>query len=249
MPKRRPAAPEDLHEWVSFEDPTEDRTWSFDLTFLLSRYTCIYGQGCQGIAEEPAPELAIGCCTHGAYFTDDDDRARIEAAAEELTDGQWQLAPIGRRDGIVERDEDGNWRTTVHDDACVFLNRAGFDGGAGCALHRAALEGGLRPLDRKPEVCWQVPVRRLDSTDEVGHVTSTVREWKRRDWGDGGHDFGWWCIEAPEAFTGAGTVLTTMADELTEMVGAEVYALLLAAVADRGATTPLSHPTVRARKK
>ena len=29
---------EDLHEWVSFEDPDELRTWVFDLTFLLSNW-------------------------------------------------------------------------------------------------------------------------------------------------------------------------------------------------------------------
>ena len=25
-------------EWISFEDPTEERTWVFDVTFLLSRW-------------------------------------------------------------------------------------------------------------------------------------------------------------------------------------------------------------------
>ena len=33
----------------------------------------------------------------------------------------------------------------------------------------------------KPEICWQLPLRRLDSTDELGHVTTTLREWKRRN--------------------------------------------------------------------
>jgi hypothetical protein len=250
------AEPEDLHEWVSFEDPGEDRTWVFDLTFLLSRWSCIYGRGCPGIDEEPDPGSAIGCCAHGAYFSDDADRRRVEAAVAELTDEQWELAPLGRDGGgAVEQEDDGSWRTRVHEDACILLNRAGFPGGAGCALHRAALERGERPLDRKPEVCWQVPIRRVDSTDEVGHVTSTVREWKRRDWGEGGLDFGWWCIEEREAFVGEATVLTTMADELTAMVGPAVHRLLLDAVAQRvaggdaggGTTTALPHPTVRRR--
>ncbi|HUF32540.1 MAG TPA: hypothetical protein VMN58_04935 [Acidimicrobiales bacterium] len=243
---RPPAAPEDLHEWLSFEDPTEDRTWTFDLTFLLSSWTCIYGRGCPGIDEDSAPELEIGCCTHGAYFTDDSDRDRVRAAVELLTADQWQLAGIGRRDGALVTDDDGSWMTAVHDGACIMLNRAGFPGGAGCALHRAALERGERPLDLKPDVCWQVPVRRVDSTDEVGHVTSTVREWKRRDWGEGGEDFHWWCIEEPEAFVGEATVLTTMADELAVLVGQEIYDLLVGAVAERQRTATLvAHPTVR----
>ena len=58
--------------------------------------------------------------------------------------------------------------------ACIFLNRPGFEGGAGCALHIAALEAGERPMDWKPSVCWQVPIRLEHSTDEIGppHVTA-----------------------------------------------------------------------------
>src|SRR4051794_9058633 len=60
-----PAQPvEDRHEWVSFEDPDEDRTWVFDVTFLMSKWSCIYGRGCQGVLTGPAPELMHGCCTH-----------------------------------------------------------------------------------------------------------------------------------------------------------------------------------------
>jgi hypothetical protein len=243
--------PADLHEWVSFEDPDEDRTWVFDLTFLLSRWTCIFGRGCQGVLTEPSPELVQGCCSYGAHFTDDEDRARVEAAAAELTDEQWQLARVGRRKGIAVAERSGTWRTRVHDGACVMLNRPGFAGGPGCALHRAALDRGEEPLERKPDVCWQLPLRRIDTTDEDGHVTSTVREWKRRDWGDGGLEFAWWCTESHEAFSvpGEPTVLTGMRAELVALVGGSVHRLLLDAVAERlaGGGTPLPHPAVRRR--
>ena len=76
--------------------------------------------------------------------------------------------------------------TRLVDDACIFLNRPGSAQGAGCALHVAALEAGERPLDWKPNVCWQLPLRLEHSTDENGHVTSRLRDWKRRDWGEGG---------------------------------------------------------------
>ena len=101
-------------------------------------------------------------------------------------------------------------------------------------------------------MCWQLPLRRVDSTDEVGHVTSTVREWKRRDWGDGGEEFAWWCTESPDAFVDAGsegTVLHTMEDELVEMIGQDIHGRLLTALAERcSTTTPLPHPALRRKR-
>ncbi len=77
--------PEDLHEWVSFDDPDEDRTWVFDVTFLTSPWTCIFGRGCQGVLTGPAEELEQGCCSYGAHFVDEDDEATMLAYAERLT--------------------------------------------------------------------------------------------------------------------------------------------------------------------
>ena len=71
--KRWRLTPADAHEWVSFEDPDEQRTWRFDVTFLLSHWECIYGRGCQGVLTGPAPEMEQGCCSYGAHFTDDED--------------------------------------------------------------------------------------------------------------------------------------------------------------------------------
>jgi hypothetical protein len=234
--------PTDRHEWISFEDPKEDRTWLFDVTFLLSRWTCIFGRGCQGVLTEPSPELVQGCCSYGAHFTDDADRARTEVAAKTLTADEWQFIKVGKKKGIVEQ-QDGAWTTRLHQDACIFLNRPGFAGGPGCAFHVAAMNRGLPHLTLKPDVCWQLPLRRVESTDEVGHVTSTVREWKRRDWSEGGFEFAWWCTEEPDAFVGDTTVLSSMREELVAMIGQSTYDLLLAALADRVAP-PLPHPAV-----
>lgn len=235
--------PIDRHEWLSFEDPEEDRTWLFDLTFLLSRWTCIFGRGCQGVLTEPAPELVHGCCSYGAHFTDAADQARIEAIAATLTAEEWQFRKIGRKKGITQ-EQDGATTTRLVDDACIFLNRPGFPAGAGCTFHQVAVSRGERHIDLKPEVCWQLPLRRIDSTDEVGHVTSTLREWKRRDWSEGGFEFAWWCTDAPDAFVGDRTVLSEMGDEIAEMIGPKVYDLLVTAVAERTAP-PLPHPAVR----
>ena len=232
--------PVDRHEWLSFDDPEEDRTWLFDLTFLLSRWTCIFGRGCQGVLTEAAPELVQGCCSYGAHFTDDDDRTRTEEIARTLTDEEWQFRKVGRKKGVAQK-QDGAWTSLLHKDACVFLNRPGFAGGAGCALHIAAVNRGLPQMALKPEVCWQLPLRRLDSTDELGHVTTTLREWKRRDWGEGGSEFAWWCTDAPDAFIGGETVLSSMNVEIVAMIGQAAYDLLLTAVAERAAP-PLPHP-------
>lgn len=243
--------PAEAHEWVSWPDPDEDRTWIFDVTFLLSGWHCIYGHGCQGVLTGPVPELEQGCCSYGAHFADAADVARVEAAAATLTESEWQFRRRGRRGGTVGIDAEGVTVTRLVEGACIFLNRPGFAGGAGCALHQAAVARGVRPMDLKPDVCWQLPLRREDLVDDRGHVTSTVAQWDRRHWGDGGLEFHWWCTEAPEAFRGGIAVYRHMADELRTLCTPAVYEALAGyldrrSAGDRGAGVPLPHPAVRA---
>ena len=240
---------DDQHEWYSFEDPNEDRTWVFDVTFLLSNWTCIFGDGCQGVLTGPAPELDQGCCSYGAHFRDDADYKRVQRYAKRLKPEQWQFHQVAKKKGgFAILQKNGDWRTRLVGDACIFLNRPGFAGGEGCALHSAALTAGERFIDWKPEVCWQLPIRQVDSTDENGHVTSTVREWKRRDWGEGGLEFHWWCTDAPDAFVAKEPVYITAADELRETVGDEVYKALAEHLDERRKRkTYLPHPAVRRR--
>jgi hypothetical protein len=244
--------PSDLHEYVTFDAPGEHRTYAFDLTFLTSPWRCVYGGGCQGVLTAAAPDLEQGCCSYGAHLIDEDDANDVLSAADRLTDAQWQHRRLAvRRGGPIRRDRKGTLVTRLVGEACIFLNRPGFPGGAGCALHRAALEAGERPLDWKPDVCWQLPLRLVESTDESGQVTSTLREWKRRDWGAGGLDFHWWCTEAPEAFTAPEPVYVTLRDEIVELVGEWAYgqfAAHVAAVAGaRVSERFLPHPALRRR--
>lgn len=249
-PRSRP--PADAREWVSFEDPKEERTWVFDVTFLTSNWTCIYGRGCKGVLTEPAPELVHGCCSYGAHFVDRADARRVERAAKTLTPEQWQFHDQARK-GIMKRTKRGELVTRLVDDACIFLNRPGFPTGAGCALHQAALSRGKQPLELKPEVCWQLPLRREDEVADDGHVTSTIRQWDRRHWGTGGEEFAWWCTEAPDAFVGTRPVYEEMEAELTEMVGRRTYQMLLAHLKERATRlrkgVPLPHPAVRRTKR
>jgi hypothetical protein len=248
-----PQAPADAHEWVSFEDPSEERTWVLDVTFLASSWQCIYANGCQGVLTAPSPELVEGCCSYGAHFTDEADAERVSAAAETLTAEQWQFRSKGReKKGVFKRDSKGTITTRLVGGACMFLNRPGHPGGPGCALHRAALERGVPPLELKPDVCWQLPLRREDTISSDGHVTSSLGEWKRRHWGEGGKEFAWWCTEAPEAFGGRDPVYLSMRDEIVAMTGQQVYDLLSSYMRDRGARgrrriSLLAHPSVRAR--
>jgi len=256
-------APEGVHEWVSFPDPDEERTWMFDVTFLESNWTCIFGRGCQGVLTGPAPELEHGCCSYGAHFTGKKDIRRVEAAAATLSAEQWQFRSKGYdKDGnlkIVKRNGTGDLTTRLVDDACIFLNRPGFPGGAGCALHRTAMERGVPHLELKPDVCWQLPLRREDEVADDGHVTSIVRQWDRRDWGEGGFQFHWWCTESPDAFVGTVPVYEELRPELIALVGDKAYRRVVKYIRARGAVNgrtsgdeqpvavPVPHPALRRR--
>ncbi|MEZ5374338.1 MAG: hypothetical protein R2704_16755 [Microthrixaceae bacterium] len=243
-------------EWFSLDD--DEGTWLFDVTFLASSWRCIWG-GCPGIEPEPDQPAGLGCCTHGAHFADDEDRRRVRRSVDRLGPTEWQHRPRDRRTSPFVRTDDG-WATKVSDGACIFLNRPNpaDDTTPGCVLHAAAVTAGERPLDWKPEVCWQLPLRLEHHTDESGAELHTLREWRRRDWGEGGAEFGWWCTEEHEAFSGHSAVYESLGDELIEMIGAVRYRTVAdhldrrrgvggaPAVADPAATSVmLSHPAVR----
>ena len=128
---------------------------------------------------------------------------------------------------MVKRSPKGDLSTRLVKDACIFLNRPDFPGGAGCALHRAAMERGVPHLELKPDVCWQLPLRREDEVADDGYVTSVIRQWDRRDWGPGGDEFYWWCTEDPEAFVGTRPVYEELGPELIALSGRKIYKRLV----------------------
>jgi hypothetical protein len=210
--------------WVEFRDPADDQQmFRCDLTWLTSSWTCIFGQGCQGIYADRPDD---GCCTLGAHFSDAADEARVKEHVEQLTDEDWQHRRAGRR-RWVETDDEGARKTRVLDGACIFHNRPGFAGGTGCALHALSLRTGVHFVKTKPDVCWQLPIRRTYRTvelpDDTSYLEVSIAEYDRRGWGAGGHDLDWYCSGNTEAHVGADPVYVSSSVELVELMGQPGY--------------------------
>jgi hypothetical protein len=206
------------------EITARDTTWRFDDAFLTSNWACIWGRGCLGILPRPAAELGQGCCSIGAELDGEDEARRIAAVAAALDPERFEHHENASAGGIFA--DAGRTATRVVDGACIFLNRTGFDGGAGCALHLAALESDESPIDFKPSVCWQLPIKVDWEPGDDGTEVATVRGWTRRDWGAEGETMAWCCTEGTRAYVGDRPVLESMAEELEAIVGPDVYAEL-----------------------
>lgn len=196
-------------------------TWRFDRRFLTSNWTCIWGRGCLGILEEPAPELGQGCCSVGAVLDGEDESNLVTALTATLDPARFEQHATAAEGGVFG---DAERRSTrVVDGACIFLNRPGFAGGAGCALHLSALDFGDSPVGLKPSVCWQLPIRVDWEPRDDGTELATVRAWSRADWGEEGETMAWCCTEGSLAYVGDAPVVDAMAEELEELVGTEVF--------------------------
>ena len=245
----RPDFPREWFEFIHPEDP--NHIFSIDLTWLESTWSCRFGTPeCKGI-DETRP--ALGCCIHGAYIADEEDRDTVFAAVKAMDPQFWQLRPA-ETDAFFaaddptwlepwlewdeedtealdpDEDEGPHIRTKVVDGACIFANRPGHPTGPGCALHQWAMAEGRDIVGSKPEVCWQVPFSREDAweerTDGQEILRTTIGEYHRRQWGGGGEDFDWWCTAAPACHTGATPVWQSMKDELIGLIGEEPYGVV-----------------------
>lgn len=213
--------------WVEFDDPADAaQRFRCDLTWLTSSYECIFGRGCPGLSAQRPDD---GCCGLGAHFSDADDERRVAQVVAQLTSQTWQFADEAAARGWTEI-EDEESKTRVHEGACILLNRPGFVGGAGCALHQHAVREGVPPLRTKPDVCWQLPLHRDYATIELPDGTSylqvSIGEYTRARWGPGGHDFDWYCTASTLAHQGGAALYETCADELVELMGEQGYAEL-----------------------
>ena len=228
-------APNFVRDWVEFINPANpEEIFKCDMTWLTSYWQCIYGNGCCGIdADKPD----AGCCSDGAYYTSKDDEARTLRAAKKLSKATWQFYDQARpkKSGgklqISEIGLDKDRKTKKIKDSCIFLNRTdykapGYTGSPGCVLHHLAEKEGVHVVETKPDICWQLPLRRSWETREVGDSSITIvviGEYERLAWGEGGADFDWYCTSNAEAHTGKLPVYKSSKVELLTMMGKSGY--------------------------
>ncbi|WP_236684739.1 hypothetical protein [Corynebacterium uterequi] len=250
-------------EWFEFTNPEDpEHIFSVDLTWVESYYACQFGTpACRGIVEGLTD---VACCVHGAFLTDETDRDQLYDAVADMPAEFWQLRPASTDEFLdtgevmdiepwLEWDElDGDdgepepaLKTKVVDGGCIFANRRGWVTGIGCALHQWAVADGRELTVVKPEVCWQVPIRRHEAyetrTDGVEVLRTVIGEYDRRAWGNGGEDFFWWCSTAPACHVGEQPLWVSHKTELVALMGEAAYDYL-AAHLTRRAGHGLAHP-------
>ncbi|QDZ43269.1 hypothetical protein [Corynebacterium sp. sy039] len=241
-------APDFPRQWLEIVDPDDnEHIISLDLTWLESHYSCAFGTpDCHGI---DATNPSVGCCVHGAFLSDETDRDQLYNAVSEMPARFWQLRPDttdaylthGEPEELepwLEWDELDNdegepepaLKTALIDGACIFANRPGWPTGAGCALHQWALAEHQDLTIVKPEVCWQLPLRRIEAyeqrADGVEILRTTITEYERRGWGNGGEDFDWYCTSAPACHRNAQPLWQSQEKELRALIGDTCYELL-----------------------
>jgi hypothetical protein len=205
--------------------------WRFDTDFLESNWTCIWGRGCLGIEQEPAAQLGLGCCSVGAELGDEDEARNISALAATLDPERFEHHAEASQRGVFS--DEFRMHTRVTDGACIFLNRPGFAGGAGCALHLAAIDADESPIDWKPSVCWQLPIK-VDWTEGPDDTeVATLHRWTRSDWGPEGETMAWCCTEGSLAYVGDRPVIDSLGAELEAVVGKKVFVELRRRMKDK----------------
>lgn len=212
-------------------------TWRLDVDFLRSSWECIWGRGCLGIGDEPDAASGLGCCSVGAVLADVEEARTVAALAATVDPGLFAHHRLAADEGVFS---DGTRTATrVVDGACIFLNRPGFAGGAGCALHLAALAAGEAPREWKPSVCWQLPVRvDWQPGPEADTEVATLRRWTRKDWGEEGRTMAWCCTEGTLAEVGELPVVESLGSEIEALVGPDVYRRLRERLAGEASDGP-----------
>jgi len=87
-------------------------------------------------------------------------------------------------------------------------------------------------VETKPDVCWQLPLRRtfrdVERPDGTTYTEVSIGEYDRRGWGPGGHDLDWYCSGNTEAHVAVEPVFVSNATELIELMGQPAYDVLAA---------------------
>jgi hypothetical protein len=211
-------------DWFEFPDPLNAKqVFKCDLTWLTSNWNCIFGSGCKGVDKNLADH---GCCSDGAYYNGKDDEQRVIKAAQRLTKDIWQNYKVAREGkskskkmlAVNEVGLDKERKTRKVKKTCIFFNEKSFsEEYFGCALHHLANREEVHYLETKPDICWQLPLRRSWETREIGdnkYSVVVIGEYTREAWGAGGADLDWYCTSNTEAHTATNPVYITNKSEL-----------------------------------
>lgn len=254
-------------DWLEFDDPVQEgefrQVWRVHLNFMLSNWTCLFGQGCPGNfgKQDAHTNPDLGCCTEGVYITSKENFNQIQKQVHRLTEddiGKKGLDHIRNKGWInvfdsdknpdSPHDEDGmNSKTKVREGGCVFANRTGENGEKiGCAfLHQASREQGkpISEIDHTevmPEPCWQLPIGLKYTEDPEKEVDHTwLVPWDADYWGgaeeDGTHDswLSWWCVDTPDAYVHEKALYRNYERELRKMMGDAAYEKMCDLIAER----------------
>ncbi len=114
----------------------------------------------------------------------------------------------------------------------------------------------MHPLENKPDVCWQLPVRRdqewIKRPDDTQILLTVLTEFDRRGWGEGGHDLHWWCTSSPEAHVGGEPMYVSYGPELIALIGDKAYDKLVElchAAAEAAGSSPNTRHTDRGQAR
>ena len=185
---RVPEVPLDFpRAWVEFADPADaDQVFRCDLTWLTSRWTCIFGSGCQGIvAGRPGRRLLH---PRRALLRQGRREADVKRFAKELTPDDVAVPrhQEAGREGRGRRAQDPRRRRRLR----LPQPRRASPAAPGCALH------GLRAAHR-PAPARDQAGRLLAAADPADlragrpgptaprSSSSTIGEYDRRGWGAG----------------------------------------------------------------
>lgn len=256
----------DPTDWIEFNVPPkaneEARIVRANVSFLLSNWTCIFGQGCPSVLIT-GMDPDIGCCQIGVHISDDEYK-RVKGFVEQLgPDDADNYEEIRKRWHRHDKDEDGYTRkTVVHHGACILANRpegrAGKLGKTGCSLHHLAAKLGVHYAETKPDICWQIPLSYEESWDEDREIMLvTLSGTPGHSWGSTYSDEdkypGYWCVETADAYVHSKPVYASNEYELRKLMGDAPYAVLVAQLekiqASGGRRTPMPGETANGGRK
>lgn len=223
---------EDGVEWLTLIDEDSGKAYTFDLTFMLSKYQCSYGVGCHGVAGDPD----IGCCNIGVTISSHGEFNRMVTEAIRVrNEGMWYQGAKFSDDEVLEEafyvngddneDDETYGGTKIKGRACIFHNPPDNELGipGGCAFHAAALVRGDAPEDHKPIACYQYPIHYAEYDDDEGRYRIAPIHIDEASMADGGC---WWCIDDPENYIGDDHVFMTMRETLIRMSSMNVWSKL-----------------------